>query len=684
MTTSRPSLALPTLLVTALTALAASAPAETLRETIRRYDALAVDASSRDAKGMVLRSGRMVLRVADGRVAPVRAGTEVVGLFVAGSGTFEYVSTDAVEHPVVKYNAKKNSGLDVAQAAGGLVLTEGFTSALWIASGTPLPELPEGSEAGSLAEAFGKHRDRFGNVAQRPVAMDLARSRRDAPTLPYVRVEATCSGDDLVYVLDGVADRAESLSVASRFQYSAASGDSRKFVTTLSEQPVGRDRRQPVPPPFLLTDVDLSLTASDGESAALTVTETFQAVATRPSVLLLDLYSTINRRDSRGNVVPKSVRLKGVFDEAGSPVEHEHRDGHLAVLLREPLAQGRPAKLRFEIEGDLLFRPGGDNYWELGTEPWFPQPDLACQYYTVHATVKVKKPFVPLVPGTTVHRVEEGEYNLLETRIAKPVQFFVVLAGKYKFEEETKDGLTIRVASYGGSNRAACKKLLELSRKMIEYYSGFLGPFPFEEYNVVEINDYGYGQAPPAFMFITTEAFNPIQGEVNQIFSQGINERFAHEIAHQWWGHVVKMPSGDEQWVSESFSEYSAALLIRDLRGKNDYKSLLAHWRRRANEARDVAPVALATRVRARNDLETSWGHRTALLYAKGPLLLEALHRELGDRPFLVFLATLQSNLTWKFGATGLVTQILNAVAKKDYGPFLEQYYWGLDVPPAK
>lgn len=681
---SRSSLARAALLLAVLFVVAPVTAAETFPEAIRRYDTLAVDASSRDAKGMVLRSGRMVLRVEDGRVAQVRAGTEVVGLFVAGKGTLEYVSTDAVEHPVVNYTAKKNSGLDVTRAEGGLVLTEAFSSALWLASGTPLPALPETADAGSLADDLGKHRERFGNVAQRPVAMDLARARLDAPAQPWVRVEATASGDDLVYLLDGVADRAESLSVASRFQYAAGSGDSRKFVTVLSEQPVGRDRRQPVPSPYLLTDVDLSLTASDGESAALTVTETFQAVAAQPGVLFLDLYSAINRRDNHGNVVPKTVRLKGVFDEAGGPVEHVHRDGHLAIRLREPLARGRGTKLRFEIEGDLLYRPGGDNYWELGTEPWFPQPELNCQFYTVHATVKVKKPFVPLVPGTTVRRVEEGDYNLLETRIAKPVQLFVVIAGKYRFEEETKDGLTIRVASYGGPNRMAYRKLLELSRKMIDYYSGFLGAFPFEEFNIVEINAYGYGQAPPAFMFITTEAFNPIQGEVNQIFSQGINERFAHEIAHQWWGHVVKMPSADEQWISESFAEYSAALLIRDLRGRSDYKGLLAHWRRRANEARDVAPVALATRVRARNDLETSWNLRTALLYSKGPLILEALHRELGDRPFLVFLATLQSNLTWRFGPTGLVQQVLNAVAKKDYGPFLEKYYWGLEMPPAK
>jgi len=65
---------------------------------------------------------------------------------------------------------------------------------------------------------------------------------------------------------------------------------------------------------------------------------------------------------------------------------------------------------------------------------------------------------------------------------------------------------------------------------------------------------------------------------------------------------------------------------------------------------------------------------------------LSLARRELrgGLKGFRVFLASVQSNLAWKFGTTRLVTRILNAVTKKDYGPFMEEYYWGLGLPPAK
>ena len=44
---------------------------------------------------------------------------------------------------------------------------------------------------------------------------------------------------------------------------------------------------------------------------------------------------------------------------------------------------------------------------------------------------------------------------------------------------------------------AAFKKLTNLAFIVIKYYEGFLGPFPFRELNIIEINDYGWGQAPP-------------------------------------------------------------------------------------------------------------------------------------------------------------------------------------------
>jgi hypothetical protein len=153
----------------------------------------------------------------------------------------------------------------------------------------------------------------------------------------------------------------------------------------------------------------------------------------------------------------------------------------------------------------VTYSPDGDNHWMLPVGPWFPMPGLNGQYYTVHSTIRVEKPFTAIAPGKTVSRTEDGEYNVVVNRIDKPVQFISVVGGKYGIEEETKDGLTIRVASYGMRNKRAEKTNLNLARKLIE------------------INELGWGQAPPGTMFITKEAFTPLHA---QIWSQGVNHRF--------------------------------------------------------------------------------------------------------------------------------------------------------------
>ena len=324
----------------------------------------------------------------------------------------------------------------------------------------------------------------------------------------------------------------------------------------------------------------------------------------------------------------------------------------------------------------------------LGVEPWFPQPEFGGQFYTLHTVTRVKKPFVPFAPGVTVSRRAEGDENVLETRLEQPVQFAIILAGRYEFEEETRNGVTIRVASYAMKNRRAFKQLAGLAFGIIEYYQTFLGPFPFSEFNILEINSFGFGQAPPGIMFITKEAFNPLGGDptfggmsLNQIFSQGANHRFAHEIAHEYWAHVVKMPSEEEQWLTESFAEYSAALFLKTFKGKSTYDAMLGRWRGRASDATQAAPIPLANRV-YHPDPTTTFLTRTGLLYDKGAYLLAALHKELGDQTFLTFLKSFQKSFRWKFGSTRHVAGLLQFVAKKDFGPFFEANFWGTGMPP--
>ena len=72
---------------------------------------------------------------------------------------------------------------------------------------------------------------------------------------------------------------------------------------------------------------------------------------------------------------------------------------------------------------------------------------------------------------------------------------------------------------------------------------------------------------------------------------------------------------------------------------------------------------------------------RNGLLYDKGPILLADLHKEVGNEAFLAFLRSCQTTLGWKFGTTKEIARLLQAASGRDFMPFFEKYYWGVEMP---
>ena len=70
----------------------------------------------------------------------------------------------------------------------------------------------------------------------------------------------------------------------------------------------------------------------------------------------------------------------------------------------------------------------------------------------------------------------------------------------------------------------------------------------------------------------------------------------AHEVAHQWWGQTVGFASYRDQWMSEGFANFSAALF------------LIAYAKRPQGGARLLGPVAQAVLEKnARGFVQWTW-----------------------------------------------------------------------------
>src|SRR5207248_160227 len=232
---------------------------------------------------------------------------------------------------------------------------------LWLASGPdPSPRL-SGPAGPSLEASLARERDKFRRTAMTPYSHAFATQALDAPDAPTVHAEIDGGKETLVYERESVEDPSETLLQL----HSSASGDPelrrQLWPLTLSHQLLGRDRRDPAPPRFVLTDVDVLLSASTGNDARLSVTETLVPQRVPQTVLRFGLDQTVYAHLGN-NLGVRTERLRSVTDSTGRALSFAHQNGELVIQLAEPAPPNAPVEIRFEIDGDFLVRPGGDSY----------------------------------------------------------------------------------------------------------------------------------------------------------------------------------------------------------------------------------------------------------------------------------------------------------------------------------
>ena len=94
------------------------------------------------------------------------------------------------------------------------------------------------------------------------------------------------------------------------------------------------------------------------------------------------------------------------------------------------------------------------------------------------------------------------------------------------------------------------------------------------------------------------------------------------------------------------------------------------------------APIPLANRIWIAGDIATrQFVSARACSTTRGRSCSHALHKELGDEAFFTFLKSYQKSFAWKFGSTKTLAGLLQYMTKKDYMPFFEKYYWGMEMP---
>lgn len=622
---------------------------------------------------------------------------EPCGAVVEGPARFRYRVEDRFSRPVAARNLRRVSSAKPVESDDAVTVEVPLKGAvIWsweLPAGAPAAA-GSGDGSGEAVPAPGGPglpgwaAEILGKSLFTPPSHDLVAARR---LIGGGEVYALLHGDeDWLLSVDPVDALEEGLWKIDRLNAWYDQFKGYALPRELAAQPIGRAWWDPSPSPSVATHLSIALDNPEGAQATLRTRARVQAARDGVGVWRVSLAE--RDFDNDGREVPNTVRSVTV---GGRPAGYLHAGGELVVAIDPPLAAGQTAEIEVVNGGALAIRPGNDSFWTMfgPVHPWPPADGTRA---TVEVEVRVPKPFTPFASGSVVERRSEDGHEVLRSRLDHPTQYPVIAAGKYEVFEDVHNGRTARVASYAGGKEKASRQLLSNLHAAADFYQQLFGvPYPFEEVVVLEYNSWGFGVAPAGMIFITQEAYNPIGDITSRFFSEGINERYVHEVAHGFWGHVSRAASSEEAWLNESFSEYSAALCLQAMRGggkagQREFDKLLRQWISRTQQIGDGASLYLAQRLGAKEGDDSAARDYAYLVYAKGPVVLHALRQELarqqggaeqGDRYFFALLRTFLQHVEPGWGETRHLVGILDQITGRDWQPWFERYVYGTETP---
>ncbi len=216
---------------------------------------------------------------------------------------------------------------------------------------------------------------------------------------------------------------------------------------------------------------------------------------------------------------------------------------------------------------------------------------------------------------------------------------------------------------------------------IMRFYASVIGDAPYPSFTIALVESLTPGgHSPPYFAQLNQPLPNsPLVWRNDPAAFENYPEFFmAHEIAHQWWGHGVGWQNYHDQWLSEGFSQYFAALYANNARGDDVFQGVLRRMRRWAINESAQGPVHLGYRV---GHIKNDGRAFRAIVYNKGAMVLHMLRLMAGDDAFFKGLQRFYLSSRFRKVGSEDFRVAMETESGLDLERFFERWIYGSTLP---